>query len=170
MPDDDQTKNHIWNLFTKGIKPLKKTPNKIIPEIAMPAIDGKNKSQQQPINVRLQERVWLGETAERWSHQDVQRLTSKEIKKKKIEGRIDLHGYTRDEAEAALKRFFNWAQTSNLHFVLVITGKGGVLKEMTPFWFKKHPEFVVSFNEALPKDGGGGAYYVHVRRMRGYEK
>eukprot|EP01035_Chromulina_nebulosa_P025141 gene25141-32798_t len=139
-------------------------------ELSERSSDGRIVLPRQPTKVKLQERVWTGEASQHWLHQDVQRLTQKEMKKKKIEGRIDLHGYTRNEAESALKRFFNWAQTSNMHYVLVITGKGGVLKTEVPLWFKKHPEFVVSFNEALPKDGGSGAYYVHVRRMRGYEK
>ena len=166
MTDEDQGKNSLWDLFAKKVKPLKKQQDKIIPELPELSSDGKITLQKKSPKIILQERVWKGETSERWAHQQVQRLTTKEIKKKVIEGRIDLHGYTRTEAESALHRFFNWAQTSNLHFVLVITGKGGVLNELAPHWFNQHPEFVVSFNKAQPKDGGHGAFYVHVRRMR----
>ena len=77
-----------------------------------------------------------------------------------------MHGYTRNQAESALSRFFMGAQSSNLNFVLIITGKGDVLKNLAPDWLKKHPEYVVSFKQALPKDGGSGAFYVHVRRLR----
>jgi len=165
MTDEDQPKDTLWNLFAKDIKPLKKSSNTIMPEISGLDTNGKITHPKQS-KIVLQPRVWKGETSERWAHQLVQTLTSKEIKKKTVDGRIDLHGYTRAEAESALHRFFNWAQTSHLHFVLVITGKGGVLNELAPLWFKQHAEFVVSFNEALPKDGGHGAFYVHVRRMR----
>ena len=166
MTNDDRTKDSIWDLFAKNVKPLKKKNDKIIPEMPIRDSNGEITLQKKAEKVTLRTRVWKGEASERWAHQQVQRLTTKEVKKKNIEGRVDLHGYTRAEAEASLQRFFNWAQTSNLHFVLVITGKGGVLNELAPMWFRQHPEFVVSFNEAQPKDGGSGAFYVHVRRMR----
>lgn len=166
MTDEDPKKENIWELFAKNVKPLKNQQDKIIPEMPERNAEGNITLQKKSPKVTLQERVWKGETSERWAHQQVQRLTTKEVKKKVIEGRIDLHGFTRAEAESALHRFFNWAQTSNLHFVLVITGKGGVLNELAPQWFNLHPEFVVSFNMAQPKDGGDGAFYVHVRRMR----
>lgn len=166
MTDEEQKKDSIWDLFAKNVKPLKNQNSKIIPEMPERNTEGKVTLKKQSPKIVLQERVWKGEASERWAHQQVQRLTTKEVKKKVIEGRIDLHGLTRAEAESALHRFFNWAQTSNLHFVLVITGKGGVLNELAPHWFNQHPEFVVSFNNAQPKDGGNGAFYVHVRRIR----
>ncbi|MDP3371518.1 MAG: Smr/MutS family protein [Candidatus Paracaedibacteraceae bacterium] len=156
----------LWDLFKKNIKPIRKKSNTVIPDILNKDPNSKEPYLKKPINVVIQKKTFLGETPERWAHQHVQRLTTKEVKKKTIEGRIDLHGCTRAEAESALSRFFNWAQTSGVHFVLVITGKGGVLKELAPFWFDHHPEFVVSFNTAQPKDGGTGAFYVHVRRIR----
>lgn len=166
MEDKGQTKNTVWDLFAKNVKPLKKPNNKVVSELPERGADGEITLSKKEIKVTLQERVWKGEATERWAHQHVQQLTTKEVKKKVVEGRIDLHGYTRAEAESALHRFLNWAQTSNLRFVLIITGKGGILKESIPDWFKKHPEFIVSFKEAQPKDGGAGAFYVHVRRMR----
>lgn len=166
MTKEDQPKDALWGAFVKNVKPLKKSNNKVIQEAPSRDSNGNITIHKKASPILLQERIWQGETAERWAHQQVQQLTLKEIKKKNIEGRIDLHGYTLAGAESALTRFFNWAQTSNLHFVLVITGKGGVLNEATQQWLNQHPEYVVSFNKAQPKDGGAGAFYVHVRRMR----
>ena len=158
----------LWEHYTKNIKPIKKN-NNVIPEImvTVPSDGGTApKVHLRKIDVVLQPRTWQGETPERWQHETVGSITSKDIKKKNIEGRIDLHGYTIAKAEQALQRFFTWAQTSNIRFVLVITGKSGVLKEYVPTWFRGHTEFIVGFSEAKPKDGGTGAFYAHVRRMR----
>ncbi len=160
--------DNLWEQYTKNIKPIKKN-NTIIPEITtvIRKDDGTPiKIRPRKIDVVLQPRVWKGEASERWTHEKVTQLTQKNVKHKKIEGRIDLHGYTVARAEEALQRFFIWAQTSDVRFVLVITGKSGVLKEFVPTWFKSHAEYVVGFTDAQPKDGGTGAFYVHVRKMR----
>ena len=93
-----------------------------------------------------------------------------------IDARIDLHGRTQSEAQAALLRFLRRAQSNDDRFVLVITGKGaagdrvgrGVLKRQVPLWLKL-PEFrsyVIGFETAHLTHGGEGALYVRVRRAR----
>ncbi len=97
------------------------------------------------------------------------------------EGRIDLHGMTLDQAHPALSQFILTAQARGLRLVLVITGKGlredpydpmprrrGVLKTQVPMWLKMPPvaQAVLQVTEAHRKHGGGGAYYVYLRRRR----
>ncbi|MEP1612892.1 MAG: Smr/MutS family protein [Roseobacter sp.] len=97
------------------------------------------------------------------------------------EGRIDLHGMTMDRAHGALSRFIMTAHSNGKRLVLVITGKGklrddegpipvqfGVLRHQVPQWLKTAPlsSVVMQINQAHIRHGGGGAYYVYLRRQR----
>ena len=90
-----------------------------------------------------------------------------------IEGRIDLHGMTRDQAQLRLFNFIVGAYEQGKRSILVITGKGqggmGILKSEVPRWLNLPPirEKVLGFSYAQPKDGGDGALYVLLRRHRG---
>ncbi|MBW4706707.1 Smr/MutS family protein [Roseobacter sp. YSTF-M11] len=101
--------------------------------------------------------------------------------KMKPEGRIDLHGMTLDRAHAALTKFVLNAHGSGKRLVLVITGKGknrdaggpipvrfGVLRHQVPQWLSTPPlaSLVLQVSEAHISHGGGGAYYVYLRRRR----
>jgi DNA-nicking Smr family endonuclease len=92
---------------------------------------------------------------------------------------IDLHGMTQAEAHGALVRFLYGAHAAGHAIVLVVTGKGvvgegydgagrGVLRRMVPHWLTL-PELrpiVLGLSEAGPRQGGGGALYVRLRRGR----
>jgi DNA-nicking Smr family endonuclease len=95
------------------------------------------------------------------------------------EARIDLHGMTLAEAHPELIRFILNAQSAGLRLVLVITGKGkrkddhgpipqrmGALRHQVPQWLRIAPlgPAVLQISEAHLKHGGGGAYYVYLRR------
>ena len=86
-----------------------------------------------------------------------------------IEGRLDLHGMTRQGAHVALRRFILGAVAADKRCVLVITGKGrGVLREEVPRWLNEPGlrDAVLSFAYARPADGGEGALYVLLKRRR----
>ena len=99
-----------------------------------------------------------------------------------IDDRIDLHGMTQDVARSLLAGFIGDSAAQGLKCVLVVTGKGsvrnepddapfmarrpGVLRNAVPGWLSG-PElgrYVIGFQHALPRDGGGGALYVLLRR------
>jgi DNA-nicking Smr family endonuclease len=97
------------------------------------------------------------------------------------EGRIDLHGMTLDRAHPVLTRFILSAHKSGKRLVLVITGKGkqrdeggpipvrhGVLRHQVPQWLGMAPlsSAVLQVTQAHISHGGGGAYYVYLRRQR----
>ena len=97
------------------------------------------------------------------------------------EGRIDLHGMTLAQAHPALSSFIIQSQMRGFRLVLVITGKGkhkdsggpipermGALRHQVPQWLKMAPlgQAVMQVSEAHLKHGGGGAYYVYLRRRR----
>ena len=89
-----------------------------------------------------------------------------------IDARLDLHGMTAMRAHKQLIKFIVSAADDGCRCVLVITGKGsGVLNGHVPTWLKQLPvsPHVLALAEARPKDGGSGAFYVLLRRKRGYK-
>ena len=91
------------------------------------------------------------------------------------EARLDLHGHTLDQAHRALAGFIGRAAEDGRRCVLVITGKGnigrigGTIRSEFPRWLNQprlRPR-ILAFAEAQPRDGGGGAFYVLLRKRRG---
>jgi DNA-nicking Smr family endonuclease len=91
-----------------------------------------------------------------------------------IEGKIDLHGRTQEEAHDALLGFLQRAHQKAKRKVLVITGKGmtqsksGILKTNVPRWLNE-PAFrriILAIAEARPEHGGAGALYVLLKRQK----
>lgn len=97
------------------------------------------------------------------------------------EARLDLHGMTSERAHGALVAFILAAHGTGLRLVLVITGKGregdadahaphrhGVLRHSLPHWLSAPPLAgrVLQLAPAHQSHGGGGAFYVYLRRIR----
>jgi DNA-nicking Smr family endonuclease len=89
---------------------------------------------------------------------------------------LDLHGYTQDGARAALVAFLRREQCEEGVVVLVVTGKGyrrgdgeaveGVLRRRLPEWLAA-PDIrplIAGYAQAHARHGGGGAFYVFLRR------
>lgn len=95
-----------------------------------------------------------------------------------IEGTLDLHGLTREEAWNALVGFLQHGFELQKRCVLVITGKGrfrteagfsdGVLRMHLPRWLGQEPcnRWVLRHETAQPHHGGEGAFYILLRRKR----
>jgi DNA-nicking Smr family endonuclease len=91
-----------------------------------------------------------------------------------IEGKIDLHGRTQQDAHDDLLAFLRRARDADKRCVLVVTGKGmtssktGILRQAVPRWLNE-PSFralVLAFDYAEPQHGGEGALYVLLKRVR----
>lgn len=97
------------------------------------------------------------------------------------EDTIDLHGMTLHQAHPALIGFVLNGHARGLRLLLVITGKGkksrddgpiprqmGVLRHQVPQWLRMAPlaPLILQVTEAHIKHGGGGAYYVYLRRRK----
>ncbi len=91
-----------------------------------------------------------------------------------IEGKIDLHGRTQQDAHDDLLAFLRRARDAEKRCVLVVTGKGmtssktGILRQAVPRWLNE-PAFrslVLAFDYAEPQHGGEGALYVLMKKVR----
>jgi DNA-nicking Smr family endonuclease len=99
------------------------------------------------------------------------------FKKGKIrpERTIDLHGFTQFRAHSYINEELLKCYKSNMRSILIITGKKfgkmgaeGVLKREVPKWLNLSPlkEVILMTSWATPRDGGDGALYVLLRRVR----
>jgi DNA-nicking Smr family endonuclease len=107
-----------------------------------------------------------------------------------LEARIDLHGENLETARMQLLHFVSTQRHRGVRLVLVITGKGaspfarhtlhghthfhtpereGKLRREVPMWFHEaiFRAHIVGFQPAHPKHGGGGAFYVKLRKREG---
>tara|TARA_B110000858_G_scaffold145405_1_gene165215 strand:- start:308 stop:739 length:432 start_codon:yes stop_codon:yes gene_type:complete len=104
----------------------------------------------------------------------------KKIRQEKIK-KIDLHGYTLEEANKAVEQFIKKCLNESVTKIIVITGKGLRSKNIKNPYLSKDlsilkysvPEFIES-NEVLVKmiieitdakieDGGSGAFYIYLK-------
>ena len=92
-----------------------------------------------------------------------------------IQGHIDLHGMTRDDAKVALTDYIVDSVRKGRRAVLIVHGRGRgspgghpVLKHSTAHWLSHGTlsGYVLAFTTARPPDGGAGAMYVLLRRGR----
>ena len=89
-----------------------------------------------------------------------------------IEARTDLHGMTQEQAHRVLGDFLADSQAAGRRSVLVITGKGaggtGILRDAVPKWLNEgaNRKRIRAFSHAAPKDGGEGALYVLLKRLK----
>ena len=111
----------------------------------------------------------LGVTAD-IDNRTAQRFTRGEMA---VDGRIDLHGLTLDQAHGALVAFMRGASARGARCVVVVTGKGkdqsiGKIRREVPHWLNQAAlrPIILAISEARPRLGGAGALYVLLKRKR----
>lgn len=157
-----------------------------VPKVPVPKaplqLDGKNPPKPAPRQVSFDLAPSLPDRLQKAPVQMDRKTFSKMSRGKlKLEARIDLHGMTLDRAHGALTRFILSSQSDGKRLVLVITGKGktrdeggpipvrhGILRHQAPQWLATPPlsSVVMQVTPAHVSHGGGGAYYVYLRRPR----
>lgn len=165
----DVTPLEDQNIAKKQGKPTKKTTSK-----------SKTNTSHTPATIHTRNTY----TSPEIKSTEVDHRTSQRLKRGKIplEGRLDLHGKTQNEAYDALLDFIPHAYSQGKRCVLVITGKGsrqdssaslltptiGILKQKTPEWLNTSPlnAYVLRIETARQIHGGEGAIYVLLRRER----
>ena len=181
----------LWQRVTSQVTPLK-TTTKSAPLENQGSDLAKDQNKVYKKNIRTQKRMILGEAFLRpkgtISKKDnlkqsgvidlrhgekagIDGSTQRRLRRGEflIDLRLDLHGNTAARAHKQLIKFISSAADNGRRCVLVITGKGsGILNGHVPNWLKQPPLslHVLALAEARPKDGGGGAFYVLLRRKR----
>ena len=102
------------------------------------------------------------------------------IRNKKVK-KIDLHGYTIEEANNAIEQFIQKSFDENVTKIIVITGKGlrsknvenpylskdlSILKYSVPEYIennKRLAKFIIETTDAKIEDGGSGAFYIYLK-------
>lgn len=89
-----------------------------------------------------------------------------------VEDELDLHGYTVVEAKIAIQDFISECKRRHIRYIRIIHGKGyrseqkiPILKTHVAYWLPQHKD-VMAFSSALPNDGGTGALYVILKKVR----
>ena len=109
-------------------------------------------------------------------------ISSKKIRYEKIK-KIDLHGYSLQEANKSVERFIQKCFDNSVTKIIVITGKGLRSKNKENPYLSKDlsilkysvPEFIlnntslmkkiIEIKDAEVEDGGSGAFYVILKKI-----
>ena len=104
----------------------------------------------------------------------------KNIRYEKIK-KIDLHGYTIEEANKAMEQFIQKCFDENVTKIIVITGKGlrssnienpylskdlSILKYSVPEFIENNKsltQLIIETTDAKIEDGGSGAFYIFLK-------
>ena len=107
-------------------------------------------------------------------------IQKKNIRYEKIK-KIDLHGYTIDEANKTIEQFIQKCFDENVTKIIVITGKGlrsknienpylskdlSILKYSVPEFIENNKnltQFIIETEDAKMEDGGSGAFYIYLK-------
>jgi DNA-nicking Smr family endonuclease len=111
----------------------------------------------------------------------------KNIRYDKIK-RIDLHGYTIEEANKAIEQFIQQCFDESVTKIIVITGKGlrsknvenpylsrdlSILKYSVPEFIEKNKsltQFIIETTDAKIEDGGSGAFYIYLKNKNKFKE
>ena len=117
------------------------------------------------------------------SHEHISNKDFIHPKKKRFEKikKIDLHGFTLDEANEAIENFINKSFNESVTKIVVITGKGlhsknienpyisqdsSILKHSVPEFIKSNKSLmnmIIKLSDATIEDGGSGAFYIYIK-------
>ena len=90
-----------------------------------------------------------------------------------VQDYIDLHGFTKKEAEGVVDEFIIKCYHKGMRCVLIVHGRGlgsinhqPAIKRELPIWFRRGilKKIVLAFVTAKPCDGGAGALYVLLKK------
>jgi len=111
----------------------------------------------------------------------------KNIRCEKIK-KIDLHGYTIEEANEAVEQFIRKCFDEDVTKIIVITGKGlrsknienpylskdlSILKYSVPEFIENNKsltQFIIETTDAKIEDGGSGAFYVYLKNKNKFKE
>ena len=113
-------------------------------------------------------------------------IHKKNIRYEKIK-KIDLHGYTIEEANKAVEQFIQNCFEESVTKIIVITGKGlrsknvenpylsrdlSILKYSVPEFIENNKsltQFIIETTDAKIEDGGSGAFYIYLKNKNKFK-
>jgi DNA-nicking Smr family endonuclease len=111
----------------------------------------------------------------------------KNIRYEKIK-KIDLHGYTIEEANKDIEQFIQKCFNEDVTKIIVITGKGlrsknvenpylsknlSILKYSVPEFIENNKnltQFIIEIIDAKIEDGGSGAFYIYLKNKNKFKE
>ena len=108
-------------------------------------------------------------------------ISLKKINREELIKKIDLHGYSLQNANETISNFINECFFKNVTKIIVITGKGlrsdnisnpyvskdlSILKHSVPEYIKSNIDLmkkIIDIKDAKIEDGGGGAFYINLK-------
>ena len=109
----------------------------------------------------------------------------KETKKKNIKlNLLDLHGYTLEDANKEVEKFIEKSFMQGFSKLKIITGKGlhsdneknpyvsndlSILKNSVPEFIRNNKNLttkIIEIEEAPNNDGGSGAFYIYLKKLK----
>ena len=114
-------------------------------------------------------------------------ILKKNIRYEKIK-KIDLHGYTIEEANKAIEQFIQKCFDENVTKIIVITGKGlrsknienpylskdlSILKYSVPEFIENNKsltQLIIEITDAKIEDGGSGAFYIYLKNKNKFKE
>jgi DNA-nicking Smr family endonuclease len=167
-----------------GVKPLPKDPHGRVEKRQSPSRNGQDSAAELQALADLRDLVdgrgvftiqytdeYMEGVAPGVDRRLAQRLHSGDYA---VQGHLDLHGYTVEEAKDLVTQFLTTAYTSGRRCIRLVHGRGHnspenrpVLKEQVQLWLShgRLSRLVLAFATAPPADGGAGAVYVLLRRI-----
>lgn len=181
-PPREASEEELWESATLGVRRIDPGPGKVAPRPPpsapetfwhpdLEAIDELRAlvSGDAPFDLADSDEFIEGRIAG-LDHNVVRKLRRGEFA---VQGHVDLHGLTRQEAKRAVEGFLRASRSAGKRCVLVVHGRGihskdqlPVLKEALRVWLStaRFARHVLAFATAQPVDGGAGAIYVLLRR------
>lgn len=170
IDDEDLT---VWQNAVENVAPLPES--KTVPQVRRQKVFRGEKFETVPLKI-IKHDLSLNTSA------DIDRQTMRRFKREefKIEGVLDLHGFTENRAFEAVHQFLTNAYLSQKRCVIIITGKGqyhqdqdifapkGVLKDRVPQWLQSEDlaPLILSYRHPSERLGGEGALHILLRRKK----
>jgi DNA-nicking Smr family endonuclease len=181
-PPRDATEEELWSDATSGVRPVARGPETVGPPAPrgpperfwhpdLDAVDALRAlvSGDAPFDLADSDEFIEGRIA------GIDPNLARKLRRGEfaVQGHVDLHGMTREEAKRAVEDFLRRSRSAGKRCVLVVHGRGlhskdqlPVLKDALRTWLStaRFARHVLAFATARPVDGGGGALYVLLRR------
>lgn len=183
-PEILAAEDSTFYLAMQGVTPMKGTGRQVQP--APPPPPPAEPEDGDDADSRLMRQAMQGaiefelELSDEYMHGYVRGLDSKIFQQLKAgslstEGHLDLHGQNADQAYDSLLFFMRESYLAGKRAVVVVPGRGrnspgglSVLRQEIQSWLTREPlrRIVLAFCTAQPRDGGAGALYILLRKVR----